>query len=66
MINLRDMLAKHRENAGTFMRDQVKQYRALSAADQRELLFYLFANMAVAQSAQHVLAQLDPERPSVQ
>ena len=48
------------------MKDQAAQFRALSANDQRELLFYLMANMAVSQSAQAVLAAIEPERPHVQ
>lgn len=64
--NLGDMLDKFRDSAGTFMRDQAKQFRALAPTDQRELLFYLVANMAVSQSAQAVLAAIEPERPHVQ
>lgn len=64
--NLGDMLETFRDNAGTFLRDQAKQFRALAPTDQRELLFYLMANMAVANSAQAVLAAIEPERPNVQ
>ena len=64
--SLSEMLNTFRANAGTFLRDQAQQFRSLSANDQRELLFYLMANMAVSQSAQAVLAAIEPERPSVQ
>lgn len=64
--DLSEMLETFRANAGTFLRDQVKQFRSLSANDQRELLFYLMANMAVSQSAQRVLEAIEPERLNVQ
>lgn len=64
--DLSEMLDKFRDGAGTFLRDQAKQFRALAPTDQRELLFYLVANMAVANSASAVLAQIEPERPNVQ
>jgi hypothetical protein len=64
--DLSKMLETFRASAGTFLHDQARQFRTLSASDQRELLFYLAANMAVSQSAQRVLEAIDPERPSVQ
>jgi len=49
------LLADMRGNATPFLADQAKQFRALSASDQRELLFYLMANMAVSQAASRML-----------
>ena len=64
--DLSKMLETFRASAGTFLQDQARQFRSLSASDQRELLFYLAANMAVSQSAQRALEAIDTERPSVQ
>lgn len=60
------MLASHRENASPFMRDQAKAFKALSASDQREYLFYMMANMAVARAAEQVLHDLEPPKAVVQ
>lgn len=60
------MLAAHRENASAFMRDQAKAFKALSASDQREYLFYMMANMAVQRAAEQVLHELEPPKAAMQ
>jgi hypothetical protein len=49
--DLGEILDNYRDNASPFLRQQVRTFRSLSAADQRELLFFFFANMAVTQAA---------------
>lgn len=60
------MLDAYRGNANDFMRNQVKQFLALSPSDQREFLFYMMANMAISQSAivdcMQVVDARDPEQ----
>lgn len=46
-----NMLDSYRGNANDFMRDQVKQFLAMSPSEQREFLFFMMANMAISQSA---------------
>jgi hypothetical protein len=58
------MLQSYRDNASPFMREQAKLFRAMSASDQREFLFYTTANMAVSQAASRILD--DAERPTQQ
>lgn len=57
-----NMLKAYRENASDYMLEQAKQFRALSAADQREFLFFMMANMAVSFQANRALEQLQPTR----
>lgn len=45
------MLESYRGNANDFMRQQVAAFKAMSPTDQREFLFFMMANMAIAQSA---------------
>lgn len=45
------MLESYRANANDYMRGQVAQFKALTPADQLEFLFFMMANMAVAQAA---------------
>jgi hypothetical protein len=45
------MLDAYRGNANDYMREQVVAFKSLSPTDQREFLFYMMANMAIAQSA---------------
>lgn len=45
------MLAAYRGNANDYMREQVRQFLAMSPSDQREFLFFMMANMAISQSA---------------
>lgn len=56
------MLETYRANANDFMREQAKAFRSLSPSDQREFLFYMMANMAIAQAA---LVDLVPSSPEV-
>lgn len=57
-----NMLKSYRENASDYMLDQAKQFRALSASDQREFLFFMMANMAVSFQASRALEQLQPTK----
>lgn len=57
-----NMLQAHRDNASVYMKDQAKAFRAMAASDQRELLFYLMANMAVSNAAKSVLDELEPKK----
>lgn len=61
MTDLGDMLDKYRDNASPYLRQQVRVFRSLSATDQRELLFFMMANMAVSQAAAQMLAQIEPK-----
>jgi hypothetical protein len=61
------MLESYRKNATPFLRQQIRDFRALAPTDQRELLFYMIANMAVSHAVTRMLAEIEPqERPSVQ
>lgn len=65
MITPLKMLQDYRDNASPYMRDQAKLFRAMSASDQREFLFYTVANMAVSHAARRALDQLE-QRPTQQ
>jgi hypothetical protein len=45
------MLETYRSNANDYMREQVAAFRSMSPTDQREFLFFMMANMAIAQAS---------------